>query len=79
VWIGLLCLIPYAGWIMPFVLLFKGNEMAWKSRRFQSVAQFREVQRIWTRWGVILVVVPVAAFCAILFINMSLFPYPPYP
>jgi len=52
VWIGLLVLIPYVGWIMPFVLLFKGNEMAWKSRRFESVQHFMLVQSIWTKWGV---------------------------
>ena len=47
VWIGLLCLVPGVGLIMPFVLLFKGNELAWQSRQFVSVAQFREVQRKW--------------------------------
>ncbi|HEX9997302.1 MAG TPA: hypothetical protein VGB45_09180 [Abditibacterium sp.] len=57
VWIGLICLVPYVGWIISFVLLFKGNEMAWQNRKWESVAQFKEVQRKWLIWGIILFVV----------------------
>ena len=28
-----------------------GNELAWRSRSFESVAQFREVQRRWAMWS----------------------------
>ncbi|MBQ7256417.1 MAG: ribonuclease G [Abditibacteriota bacterium] len=41
------------GWIMCFVLLFKGNEWAWQNRRFSSVEEFKEIQRQWTIWGII--------------------------
>ena len=51
-YIGLLSLIPYVGFIMHFVLGFKGNEWAWQNRRWESVEHFRSVQRIWTMWGV---------------------------
>ena len=58
VWVSLIALvgiIPYAGWpvalVMSFVLGVKGNEWAWQNRRFQNVAHFREVQRIWAYWG----------------------------
>lgn len=54
VWIGLLCLIPYAGVIMQFVLLFKGNEWGWQKRQFESVDEFKKVQRIWLIWGLVL-------------------------
>ncbi|MBQ7256418.1 MAG: ribonuclease G [Abditibacteriota bacterium] len=51
--ITLLTLIPYVGFIMNFVLLFKGNEWAWQNRRFKSVDHFKKVQRIWLIWGII--------------------------
>lgn len=52
VWISLICLIPYVGFIMPFVLGFKGNEWAWQHRKFENVEQFRTVQKAWTKWGI---------------------------
>ncbi len=51
--ISLLTLIPYVGFIMNFVLLFKGNEWAWQNRRFKSVEHFKKVQRIWLVWGIL--------------------------
>ncbi|RYF43760.1 MAG: hypothetical protein EOO38_18570 [Cytophagaceae bacterium] len=58
-WIGLLCLIPCVGTVMAFVLLFKGNEYAWQNRRWESVEQFKAVQKKWTMWGVGIIVVSV--------------------
>jgi hypothetical protein len=52
-YLGLLCLVPAIGWIIPFILLFKGNEWAWQNRRFESIEQFRSVQRAWAIWGVV--------------------------
>lgn len=54
VWIALLSLVPFVGWVMPFVLLFKGNEWAWKAKEWESVEHFKRVQRLWTIWGLIL-------------------------
>lgn len=56
VWISLLCLIPYAGIIMAFVLGAKGNEWAWQSKRWDSVEHFKKTQRTWRNWGIALVV-----------------------
>jgi len=53
-WIGLLALVPYAGFIMAIVLGVKGNEWAWQNRKWESVEQFNNVQRVWTIWGVAL-------------------------
>ncbi|MBD2361764.1 hypothetical protein H6G36_11315 [Anabaena minutissima FACHB-250] len=47
VWIGLLCFIPYIGFVMAIVLGIKGNEWAWKSRRWASVEAFKAHQRTW--------------------------------
>lgn len=51
VWIGLVCLVPYVGWAVGFVLGAKGNEWAWKSRRWRSIEQFKAHQRGWTIAG----------------------------
>lgn len=58
-WIGLLCLVPCVNIVMIFVLLFKGNEYAWQNRRWESVDQFRIVQKKWATWGVAILVVSV--------------------
>ncbi len=52
-YIGLLCLVPYVGSVMPFVLLFKGNEWAWQNRRFDSIEHFQAVQKSWNTWGIV--------------------------
>ena len=51
-WIGLLSLVPYIGWIMVFWLGFKGREMAWKNRQWDSLEHFNRVQRKWSQWGI---------------------------
>ncbi|MEI7791862.1 MAG: ribonuclease G [Candidatus Berkelbacteria bacterium] len=52
-YLALLCLIPYVNLVMIFVLGVKGNEWAWTHRKFESVAQFRAVQKSWAIWGII--------------------------
>ena len=39
------------GLMAAIYLGVNGNELAWRSRRFESVAQFRQVQRRWDMWG----------------------------
>lgn len=56
-WIGLLAVIPYVGWIMAFWLGFKGREMAWKNKQWDSLEHFNRVQRRWSQWGVGIMVV----------------------
>ena len=53
VWIALLALIPGVGGIMMFVLGAKGNEWAWKAKRWSSVEEFRRTQRKWAIAGLI--------------------------
>jgi zinc-ribbon domain len=52
VWIGLLALIPYVGFIMAIVLGVKGNEWAWKQKQWKSVEDFKKTQSTWTKWAV---------------------------
>lgn len=47
--------------VISLVYLFKGNEIAWKHRFFQSKEHFKSIQRIWAVWGIVLFVV--AAIC----------------
>jgi hypothetical protein len=51
-WLGLLVFVPCVGIVMQFVLLFKGNEFAWQNRKWDSIEQFKEVQRKWMLWGI---------------------------
>jgi prepilin-type processing-associated H-X9-DG protein len=46
-WVGLLGLIPCIGFIMRLVLGFGGNQMAWRARRWESVAHFQKTQKTW--------------------------------
>lgn len=70
VWLSLLVFVPVANVIMPFVLGAKGNEWAWQHRRFESVDQFRAVQRAWTRWGVGLLIATIVLY--VIFIVMTI-------
>lgn len=54
-WIGLLCFIPYVGFVMSVMLGIKGREWAWRNKRWDSVEQFNKVQRRWSFWGVLLI------------------------
>jgi hypothetical protein len=54
VWIALLALVPIVGFVMMFVLGVKGNEWAWKKRRWDSVESFHRTQRKWAIAGLIL-------------------------
>ncbi len=52
--IALLVFVPLLGIVMPFVVGAKGSAWAWQNKKWDSVEQFRTVQRQWAKWGVIL-------------------------
>ena len=54
--LGLLCFMPYIGFIGSFYLGFKGRELAWRNKRWESLEHFNRVQKKWSIWGLILVV-----------------------
>jgi hypothetical protein len=65
-YIALLVFIPFFGiLIMPFVLGAKGSVWAWRNGRWDSVAHFKRVQRLWAIWGVIIWVATIGLFGAI--------------
>lgn len=55
-WIGLLYFVPYVGIVMSFYLGFKGRELAWRNKRWDSIDHFNTVQKKWSWWAVVLVV-----------------------
>lgn len=55
-WIGLLCFIPYIGFVMSIVLGIKGREWAWRNKRWDSVEHFQRVQRKWSIWSLVVIV-----------------------
>lgn len=50
---SLLALIPYFGVIGAFICGLKGNEWAWKNKKWESIEQFHSVQREWALYGAI--------------------------
>jgi hypothetical protein len=62
VWMGLIAIIPYAGWVMAIVLGLKGSEWAWQNRMFSNVEEFKTVQKAWTKWGVICIAAPIVLY-----------------
>jgi len=59
VWIGLLALVSPISLIMMIILGFKGNEWAWKAKKWDSVEHFKTVQAKWQKWGIIILVASV--------------------
>lgn len=50
-WIGLLCLLPFIGFIFAIILGIKGREWAWKNKKWQDLDHFNRVQRDWSLVG----------------------------
>lgn len=53
VWIVLLMFIPIVNIFIFFYLGFKGNELAWRASRWESVEKFKEAQDKWRPWGIL--------------------------
>mgnify|MGYP001627272294 CR=1 FL=1 len=56
-YVALVCLIPVVGFFFAFYLLFKGREMAWRNREWESVEHFNRVQRRWAIAGIVVVLI----------------------
>ncbi len=51
VWIALLALIPIVNIAVAIWLGVSGHAMAWRKRRFRSIAEFESTMRAWNNWG----------------------------
>jgi len=69
-YIALLSLIPYAGIIMAIILGIKGNEWAWRNKRWDNVEHFKRVQRKWAIAGLIVVGIAILGIIAAIIIPM---------
>ncbi|MBM3959937.1 MAG: hypothetical protein FJ314_09265 [SAR202 cluster bacterium] len=84
VWIALVLafvwLSPFmpAGWRGPMIVAalvvtvylgFKGNELAWRARRWESVDQFKRVQQSWMTWGMLIAVAQIVFY--LIFVYMA--------
>jgi len=52
-YIALLSCLPYVGIIMVIILGIKGNEWAWRNKRWDNVEHFKRVQRKWAIAGLV--------------------------
>jgi hypothetical protein len=57
--IALLMFVPFVNFVMFFILGAKGNEWAWRNKKWDSVEHFKSVQRKWAIAGLIILVVGV--------------------
>tara|TARA_B100001059_G_scaffold46785_1_gene39618 strand:- start:4469 stop:4912 length:444 start_codon:yes stop_codon:yes gene_type:complete len=63
-YIGFLALVPYIGFIVAIYLGFKGRELAWKNKKWDSVEHFNRVQKKWSIWGLCLLLIPLIGIIA---------------
>jgi hypothetical protein len=68
--IALLVFIPVVNFAMPFVLGAKGSAWAWRNKQWESVEEFKRIQRKWARWSFILLGL-MALFMVVLFFGIS--------
>ncbi|HRY36548.1 MAG TPA: hypothetical protein P5230_01540 [Candidatus Magasanikbacteria bacterium] len=53
VWISLLSFVPIINFVFWIYLGMKGSELAWRAKKWESVAKFNEIQNEWKPWGVL--------------------------
>jgi len=70
--IALLMFIPFVNFIMLFVLGAKGNEWAWKNKHWDSIEQFKRVQKKWA-WAGLIIFLVVTAFMIITMTTAGIF------
>jgi len=66
-WIGLLTIVPLVGYVIPIILGLKGNEWAWKNKKWKDIDHFKSVQKKWAIWGACLIIPLFVSFVSFLF------------
>ena len=61
VWIALLCFIPFFSLVWAIVLGVKGNEWAWRNKKWDSIEHFKSTQRSWNIAGIIVFAISIVA------------------
>jgi hypothetical protein len=65
--IALLMFVPFVNLVMPFVLGAKGSVWAWRNKKWESVEEFKRIQRKWAMWSFILLGLTVLSTVALFF------------
>jgi len=52
VWISFFVFIPVINWFWWIVLGVKGNRWAWENKKWESVAEFKRIQKKWNIWAI---------------------------
>lgn len=72
-WIALAIFIPLVGFVLWIILGLKGNEWAWRNKRWDDVEHFKRVQRKWAIAGFATLLLPVAILAVfVLVLDLSL-------
>ncbi|WP_159564587.1 cytochrome c oxidase assembly factor Coa1 family protein [Budvicia diplopodorum] len=69
--IAFLVFIPFVNLVMPFVLGAKGNEWAWRNKKWASVEEFKRIQRLWARWALGLILFFILMIAGIIMVVIS--------
>ena len=70
-YIALLMFVPLVNIVMPFVLGAKGSSWAWRNKKWESVEEFKVVQRKWARWSAVAIVLIVSVMVGLFFLLMA--------
>ncbi len=77
VWIGLAALapVPFANLAVGILLGIKGNEWAWKNKKWKSIEHFSHTQRVWLYWGIAALIAPVIGLIGAIMIIVGILGY----
>jgi len=64
VWISFLALVPFVNYFWWVVLGFKGDEWAWRKKKWVSVAEFKKAQKKWAIWAIVSLALTAASVIA---------------
>lgn len=70
--IALLMFVPLVNVVMAFVLGAKGSTWAWRNKRWDSIEHFKQTQRKWAIWSVIVYALMIASLVGLFFLVSSL-------
>ena len=72
VYISLLAFVPFVNLVFWIVLGIKGNEWAWRSKKWQSVEAFKSTQRKWNIAGIIVLVLSIIMMVLLIFSSLAI-------
>ncbi|MFQ3549209.1 MAG: ribonuclease G [Armatimonadota bacterium] len=73
VYIGLIALLFPFNFLMAIILGLRGNEWAWKNRKFESITHFQKVQKKWALWGFIFFLTQIILYTILIVLYIQIF------